>query len=586
MKRNRNETIGPLVLIEEAVHVMRTAPVSVLLLYYVGTLPLVLAVLFFWTDMSHGAFAESRLLPGSLLVAVAFIWMKAWHAMFARGVHEFISGASASGVSIRRFMRVAAIQGYHHALGIIALPLSFVAILPFPWVFAYYQNLTALGDLDAVEPGNLTGESRRQASAWPLQNVTIMWLLSPFLLMSGLVLYSAVMPIVNSAGGELAQVMVYLYAGIFMLAVLPLSPLGAVIAINLNIAVSAVPTLANMWFGIETPFTQAIVQNNTTTWAIVCGLAFLVMDPTMKTAYTLRCFYSQSRRTGVDLEVGLRRIRNRSGVGVILIVATASAIFSGAASAQERPLEGVNTIQLDSAIQETLQQREYAWRLPREYDFDNPVSGLLGGILKEVVSKIVNAIRAISDWLQPLWDMIRGLFNGPGDGNRIAGGITAAGLRTFLLGAAALFVLTLAGYLLRRWYTGRVGDVNAESVAVAPPPDLEDENITADALPEDQWMALAEELLAKGERRLAIRALFLASLARLGEHGLINLARYKSNHDYARELKRRAHAAPGHVASFKSMVTAFERVWYGAHAITDELLTSFRKHKETVGTRV
>jgi hypothetical protein len=586
MNRNRNETVGPLVLIEEAVHVMRTAPITVLSLYYAGTLPLVLAVLFFWTDMSHGAFAESRLIPGSLLVAVAFIWMKAWHAMFARGVHDFVTGAPASEVSIQRFMRQVAIQGYHHALGIIALPLSFIAVLPFPWVFAYYQNLTVLGDLDAVEPGDLTSESRHQASAWPLQNVAIMWLLSPFLLMVGLILYSAIMPIVNSAGGDLAQVMVYLYTAIFALAVLPLSPLGAVIAINLNIAVSAVPTLANMWFGIETPFTQAVVQNNTTTWAIVCGLAYLVMDPTMKTAYTLRCFYSQSRKSGVDLEVGLRRVRNRTGTGVVLIVMAASAVFGGVAVAQEPTLEGVNTIQLDSAIQETLQQREYSWRMPRDYDFDNPVGGFIGDMLREVVSRIVNAIRAVLDWLRPLWEAIRGLFNGRGDGNRIAGGITAAGLRTFLLGAAGLFAIALAAYLLRRWYTGREVIAEAEAVAVAPPPDLEDENITADALPEDQWMAMAEDLLAKGERRLAIRALFLASLARLGEHGLINLARYKSNYDYASELRRRAHAAPDHVSSFDTMVSAFERVWYGAHAITDELITSFRKLKETVGTRV
>lgn len=585
MKPNRNEMVGPLVLIEEAVHVMRSAPVGVLAPYYVGSLPLVLAVLFFWTDMSHGAFAESRLLPGSLAIALAFIWMKAWHAMFARAVHDFITGAPASDWSMRRIARLAAIQGFHHALGIVALPLSFFAILPFPWVFAYYQNLTVLGDLGTVEPGALTAEARRQASAWPLQNMTIMWLLSPFLLMIGLILYSVVLPIVSSTGTDLAQAMVYLYTIIFFLVVLPLSPLGAVIAVNLNIAVSALPVLANMWFGIETPFTQAIMRNNTTTWAIVCGLAFLVMDPTMKAAYTLRCFYSRSRRTGVDLEVGLRRIRNRTGTGVVLLMAAAYLAFGHAASAQESQFDGVSVTQLDSAIQETLQKREYAWRLPREYDFENPVVGFLGGIMREVVSKIINAIRAVVEWLRPLWEAFRDLFRGRAGGDRIASGLTAAGLRAFLLGAAALFTIALAAYLLRRWYTGRVRNAEADSIAIAPAPDLEDENVTADALPEDQWMALAEELLAKGERRLAIRALFLAALARLGEHGLINLARYKSNHDYVRELARRAHAAPDHVTSFNAMVLAFERVWYGAHAITDDLIALFQRDEERAGTR-
>ena len=583
MKRDRNEAVGPLILIEEAVHVLRTAPLPVIAAYYVGALPLVLAVLFFWTDMSHGAFAESRLLTGSLAIAVAFIWMKAWQSMFARAVYDFVTGAPPVAWSIRRFLRLAAMQGYHHALGLIALPLSFFVVLPFPWIFAYYQNLCVLGDLETVEAGALTAESRRLASAWPLQNVTIMWLLSPFLLMVGLVLYSAILPIANSAGTDWAQAIAYLYAGIFFLAVLPLSPLGAVIAVNLNIAISAVPTLANMWLGIETPFTQALLRNNTTSWAIVCGLAFLVMDPAMKTAYVLRCFYSQSRETGVDLEVGLRRIRSRTGVP--LLVLSAFLLFGSSAWAQDTA-PGVNTSQLDEAIQQTLQEREYAWRLPREYDLDNPVSGFLGGVMKTVVGGIVDAARAIQEWLRPLWNMVRDLFGGRGGGERITSGITAAGLRTFSLGLAGLLVIALAAYLIRRWYTGRVQDADTEVIQVAAPPDLEDENVTADALPEDQWLALADELLAKGERRLAIRALFLASLARLGQHGLIQLARYKSNQDYVRELDRRAHAVPEHVSSFKTMVSSFERVWYGAHAITDELIASFRKGHETVGTRV
>lgn len=583
MKRDRNEAVGPLILIEEAVHVLRTAPMTVIATYYIGALPLVLAVLFFWTDMSHGAFAESRLVTGSLAIAVAYIWMKAWQSMFARAVHDFVTGAPPAGWSVRRFVRLAAIQGYHHALGLIALPLSFFVVLPFPWIFAYYQNVCVLGDLDSVESGELTAESRRLASAWPLQNVTIMWLLSPFLLMVGLILYSAILPIVNSAGTDWAQVIAYLYAGIFFLAVLPLSPLGAVIAVNLNIAISAVPTLANMWLGIETPFTQALLRNNTTTWAIVCGLAYLVMDPAMKTAYVLRCFYSQSRKTGVDLEVGLRRIRSRAGV--VLLVMGAFLLFGHSAWAQDTT-PGVSTSQLDDAIQQTLQEREYAWRLPREYDLDNPVTGYIGVAMKAVITGIVNTARVIQDWLRPLWNAVRDLFRGGGGGDRIASGITAAGLRTFSLGIAGVLVIVLAAYLIRRWYTGRIQDAETEVIDVAAPPDLEDENVTADALPEDQWLALADDLLAKGERRLAVRALFLASLARLGQHGLIQLARYKSNHDYVRELDRRAHAAPDHVSSFKTMVLSFERVWYGAHTITDELIASFRENHETVVTRV
>lgn len=587
-KQRGNEPVGPLLLVEEAVHVMRTAPVSVLAPYYIGALPFVLGMLFFWTDMSHGAFAESRLVPGSLGVAVAFVWMKAWQSVYARAVHDFITGAPPVRRTFRQFVRLAAIQGYHHALGLVALPLSFLAVIPFPWIFAYYQNVTVLGDLDEIEASDITAEARRQAPAWPLQNVVIMWLLSPFLLIVGLTLYSAVLPIVQSAGGNWAITFAYLYTSIFVLLVVPLSPLGAVVAVNLNIAISVVPVLARMWLGVETPFTQALMlslmQNNTTTWAIVCGLAFLIMDPTMKAAYTLRCFYSQSRRTGADLEVGLRRVRSRAGVGV-LVLAVAALAFSGAAFAQDQSTGGVDAVQLDSAIQETLQQREYAWRLPREYDFENPVGGYMGSTLGTVGGWMADGIRSIFEWARRVWNAVADFFRGRRGGDRIGSGITAGGLRAILLTAAVLFVAALAAYLLRRWYTSRTLDVEAEAVEVETPPDLEDENVTADALPGDEWIAMADDLLSKGEHRLAIRALFLAALARMGEHGLINIARYKSNSDYVRELRRRAHALPDHVASFDQMVSVFDRVWYGTYAATDELIAAFRKNQETVGTR-
>ena len=204
----------------------------------------------------------------------------------------------------------------------------------------------------------------------------------------------------------------------------------------------------------------------------------------------------------------------------------------------------------------------------------------------------MNAIRSVWDWTEPLRDWFRGLFRGGRDADWVGSGITRDGLRVVLLGAAAVFAIALAAYLLRRWYTGRTADAEVEAVEAEAPPDLEDENVTADALPGDEWLVLADDLLAKGDRRLAVRALFLAGLARLGENGLINLARYKSNLDRRRRglrhehRRRRAHAAPEHAASFKEMVAAFERVWYGAHAAADDLIEAFRKHLTKVGTRV
>jgi hypothetical protein len=56
-----------------------------------------------------------------------------------------------------------------------------------------------------------------------------------------------------------------------------------------------------------------------------------------------------------------------------------------------------------------------------------------------------------------------------------------------------------------------------------------DENVRADQLPEDGWTKLARELLERGEFRLAMRAFYLASLARISPHAKFNSASHVSN---------------------------------------------------------
>ncbi len=93
-------------------------------------------------------------------------------------------------------------------------------------------------------------------------------------------------------------------------------------------------------------------------------------------------------------------------------------------------------------------------------------------------------------------------------------------------------------------------------------------------------MQLARELLARGEFRLALRAFYLSSLAHLADRNLISLARFKSNRDYERELQRRAHSFPQLREVFGENVSAFDRVWYGTHEATNELVARFAANVE------
>jgi hypothetical protein len=126
----------------------------------------------------------------------------------------------------------------------------------------------------------------------------------------------------------------------------------------------------------------------------------------------------------------------------------------------------------------------------------------------------------------------------------------------------------------------RTAEVHAEPVLQAP--DLEDENIAADQLPEDSWLQLARELMSKGELRLALRALYLASLAHLAGRQFLTIAKFKSNFDYLRELQRRGHVLPDLIRLFGENVTVFDRVWYGLHEVDSSLLDHFSNNVDQI----
>jgi hypothetical protein len=116
---------------------------------------------------------------------------------------------------------------------------------------------------------------------------------------------------------------------------------------------------------------------------------------------------------------------------------------------------------------------------------------------------------------------------------------------------------------------------NAESEAVAAVR-LDAEDLTADRLPEEQWLELAERALAEQNPRLALRAFYLASLAWMGRSEYISIHPGKTNREYELELRRRLRTFPEARALFGANVAAFERAWYGLHDVATEEIGEFR----------
>lgn len=73
MKRvRRQQGRGAFDLIEEATHLLRTAPAATLAVYYLGAIPFVLGLLYFWAEMSRSPFADQHLADASFATGILF----------------------------------------------------------------------------------------------------------------------------------------------------------------------------------------------------------------------------------------------------------------------------------------------------------------------------------------------------------------------------------------------------------------------------------------------------------------------------------------------------------------------------------
>jgi hypothetical protein len=511
---------GAVELIEEAMHLLRGAPAATLLVYYAGTVPFALALLFFWAHTTWFTPSVGVVAGTCLLLVGFFAAMKAAHAEFCARLLAQRLGAATPPLTWRRFAQRASRQLRWQAPGLFLLPAAAVMSIPFGWVFAYFQNLTVRGESE-----DAPATARAQALLWPAQNHL------GLLIISALVLCAAV---------------------------------------NLGAAFWLVPWLANRLLGIENVFGLAGGWFfNSTFLASVAVLTWLAVDPLVKAFYTLRIFHGRARRTGEDLRVELRSARVHSRVirlaAAGLFWATlfpASPDLRAAAGTAAPP--AVNAAQLDDAIDRTLASRDFQWRLRPApvVEKEKQREGFLDGFFREtagIIREGLRGLRAIVDWFLDLFPSHRNA-----GAKKAAGGVPAF-LGNLLIAVIVAAVILIVVGLVLIWKRSRQlapAVVRAQAAAMVTP-DLQDENTQAAQLPADGWLALAREKMALGEWRLALRALYLATLAQLAAEGLVSLTKFKTNLDYERELRRRALSRQEIVSRFAQRRRGFEAAWYG-----------------------
>jgi len=568
-RKSRRRETGAIQILEEAFHLLRSADVACYWTYFLGAVPFAIGTLYFIADMSRSGLATRDAAFAALVMAALYFWMRYCQAKFCAGLWATLNPGQGATLSRRdHFARLAALwllQAFHLPLLIVG---AFFAI-PLGWVMATQQNFSVLA---------LTGAP----SGRPLRDLLI--------------------KSIRYSHHEWAQnhaiLLIFFFISLFTW---------------LNIVVSCVLVsgFGKSFFGVENVFTLSpmAAMLNTTFFLGSFLLMQLAILPLMHATYVLRCFYADSRTSGADLLSRLAAAKEKRGRervtdpgngarAAVLILVFLS--LSGVVGAQENETKAPSppaavgsagpqseaTERFRDEIAGTLEQKKYQWQLSRRalaLEGDEEKSWLSLRI-KEIADSAKRLVDAAGKWLD---EMIRRLMerNAAGGGKgkepdfRFFKEISSSA--SLALTALILGLLVWMSFVLYRKHRSQIKTeiIDEGGSAVI---DLESEDIVATQLHEDEWLRLAREQIGKGDERLAVRALFLATLAHLGDKGLLRIARFKSNRDYRTELVMRTRNLAELRRAFDENTTLFERAWYGMHQLGDGSIEYYLKNHETI----
>jgi len=554
-----------LVLIEEAILLLRTSPAIVFALYCAGTVPFLLALFSFCAEMSYNRNAGENCAASAVAVALTYCWMKGLQAFCCRELVRVYTGNVNRWWKPTTMLAIWSRQIAFQPLGFFIKPLAWLLVFPVCYVSAFFQNLTVLG---AAEWNDMR-KSWELARLWPKQSYAVYGLLS---LLALIVFFD-------------------LYAIIF-----------------------SVAFILKILFGIESFLTRSY------TWAFspvlliaIAAVAYFLIDLLAKAIEVIRCCDGESLATGADL---LRRLaalqnskpgngaklrdlfgmflhpegikRTQPGVSVRLLLCGALLISmplgtaDGSIESSAPQSELLTRPALDRQIEQVLQNPEYSWREKFGSDGASPYPKQKS-IFEHWIVSIRQMLLTLGSWVSRLLKSLLKPFD-------LKAPITnPAGPKSPLF----FGLLNALGYLLWAAFAGslillliRIVKLKAmklpPSILPVQKPDLADERVGASQLRDNEWFALAREKMTAGEFRQAQRALFLAILSSLASRRLITVERWKSNTDYEKELGRKAkHLSELH-ALFAQSRLGFERCWYGAGNVTAEELENYSSIYERI----
>jgi hypothetical protein len=547
--RSMDSVRGALGSIELATRLLRRAGTSAWSLYHVGTLPFLVALLWFCAEMSQSPYAEAHLGEGAGLLAVAYMWMKTWQALFVQQLMALLRDDGRR-LDARSAARIALLAAIIQPTGLLVTTLASLLVLPLGWVIAFYHHALVACEPKARSAFAVVQAAMGHARLWPRHNHVLLFVLSLF---------------------------------------------GSVVFLNVFVSFIFLPNLVHALTGIDgTLLVHGWNPLNSTLLATTGAVAFALVDPLLKAAYAVRAFQAESRERGSDIEVALRQLRQRRARKLALLalpLALLGAVSPAQAALESRPAEpslglprtlerrAAEKTRLDAKLDEVLARPDFAWRTPRD---DAPERSAHRGWLERAYTVVADTARTVSRWIEDTIEWLLGLDTEPGqpDANERSAWRNWAGGSTVLLAVVALALALL--WVLRRIRSSNASACTHDGVDQGLASKQDAQDLAPDRLPESEWVAEAARWLETGERRLALRALFLANLAYLAQVGLVMPAggAHKSVGDFRRELGRRAHAYPVLYEAFCATAAIFEPIWYGDDPVTDAALERFARDSE------
>lgn len=507
-------------LLEDSVHLLKMSDVRSWLIYLIGVVPFLAIFVMFWGEMANSGLAYRYLPIGAGIVALSYLWMKCWQSYWIITLRNTLVQNEFQ-LTLRDRLKIARRQIIFQPWSLIIVPVSLALIIPYPWLFAFFQNLSTCEALGDSENNTVTEKAMRYAGVQKMQ------------------------------------------LGLF--AALWLKMLILFVFVNWLTLLAAVPFLLFSLLGVESEFVRSpyALLSNSTFYVTGLALTYLTLDPLVKAFFFLRCYYAESRTTGMDVLVMLKRFA-QPATHALALVLLICALIPGTAFAQSDEAGVLPVDDFRETMKEVSAQKKYIWRHPTELIIQSEEPPGWAVAIREYTAEFFNALEQYWD---DFWKWVRDFFKDKEPEQKgsedIVEGLSSI-MKVVLIGLVVILAAVVVIIFIRSFKNRRT---MIDAVSVAPQaddsPDLNREDVTADELPTDRWLAYARELAAKGDYRLAIRAVFLAQIAFLADQRLIAIARYKSNRDYMHELNRRAHAYPRSLEAFRHSSRVFESIWYG-----------------------